>query len=95
MLLYSLNELFQVFKEVGVNDINRQCIVAHKIVSLASLHCTEQRGKHIDSCKTRWTVYTWVDVHDEKGLEQLAWAIYDGVILPGDFPELQGEHDWA
>ena len=41
-LLYSLNELFQVFKEVGVNDINRQCIVAHKIVSLASLHCTEQ-----------------------------------------------------
>ena len=36
-----------------------------------------------------------VDVNDETGLEQLAWAIYDGVLLPGDPPQLQGEHDWA
>ena len=25
----------------------------------------------------------------------LVWAIYDGLLLPGDLPELQGQHDWA
>ena len=31
----------------------------------------------------------------EKGLKWLAWAIYDGVLLPGDPPHLQGQHDWV
>ena len=36
-----------------------------------------------------------VDVDDEKGLEWLTWAIYDGVLLPRDPPQLQGQHAWA
>ena len=36
-----------------------------------------------------------MDVDNEKGLEQLTWAIYDGVLLPGDHPELQGQNDWV
>ena len=28
------------------------------------------------------------------GLECLAWAVYDGVFLPGDPPTLIGYHDW-
>ena len=36
-----------------------------------------------------------VDVDDEKGLKHLTWAIYDGALLPGDPPELQGQHDWV
>ena len=38
---------------------------------------------------------TMVDVDDEKVLEQLAWAIDDGVLLPTDPPQLEGRHDWA
>ena len=93
MLLYALNELLHVFRGVGVNDTNGQCVVAHEILSLASLHCTEQqahRPPHV------WgTVSTLVDVHDEKGLEQLTWATYDGVLLHGDLPQLQDQYDWA
>ena len=38
---------------------------------------------------------TLVDVHDEKGLEQFTWVIYDGVLPSGNLPELQGQHKWA
>ena len=41
MLLYALDELFYVFRRVGVNNIDGKCIVAYKILSLASLHCIE------------------------------------------------------
>ena len=95
MLLCALDELFHVFRGVGANDTDGQCIIAHKILSLASSHCTEWQGKPIDPHKTMGTVSTLVDVHDEKGLERLIWAVYDGVLLPGDLPELQGQHDWV
>ena len=55
----------------------------------------EQRGKPIDPHSTNGDLSTMVDVDDEKGLKQLAWAIYDGVLLPGDPLQLQGQHDWA
>ena len=95
MFLCALDELFHVFKGVGVNDTDGQCIVAHKILSLASLHCTEWQGKPIDPHKTMGTVSSLVDVHDEKGLERLTWAVYDGVLLPGDLLELHGQHNWV
>ena len=95
MLLYTLDKLFHVFKGVGANDLNGQCMVAHEILSFASLCCMEWRGKPINPCKTCGDASTMVDVDDEKGLKQLTWAIYDGVFLPGDPPQLQGQHDWA
>ena len=36
-----------------------------------------------------------VDVDDKKGLKWLTWAVYDGVLLPEDSPQLQGQHDWV
>ena len=90
MLLYALDKLFHVFRGVGANDINAQCIVAYKILSFSLLCCTEQRGKPIDPCKTSGDASTLVDVDDKKGLQWLAWAVYDGMLLPGDPPELQG-----
>ena len=41
MLLYALYQLFHVFRGLGVNDIDGQCVVAYEILSLASLHCME------------------------------------------------------
>ena len=31
MLLYALNKLFYVYKQVGVNDVDGQCVVAYKV----------------------------------------------------------------
>ena len=36
-----------------------------------------------------------VDVDDEKRLKLLSWAVYDGVLLPRDPPQLQGQHGWV
>ena len=62
MLLYALDELFHVFRGVGANDINRQCVVAYEILSFASLHCTEWRGKPIDPNNISGDASTLVDV---------------------------------
>ena len=35
---------------------------------------------------------TLMDVNDERGIERLVWAVYDGVLLPGEMPELSGYH---
>ena len=95
MLLYALDKLFHVFRGVGANDLNGQCVVAYEILLFALLHCMEQRGKPIDPHSTCGDAYTVVDVDDEKALKQLVWAIYDGVLLPGHPPQLWGQHDWA
>ena len=41
MLLYVLDELFYVYKGVGVNNMDGQRIVAYKILTVASLKCME------------------------------------------------------
>ena len=94
MLLYALDELFHVFRGWGENDLNGQCVVAHDILSFASLCCMEWRGKPINPCKTCGDASTMVDANAETGLKQLTWVIYDGVLLPRDPRQLQGQHDW-
>ena len=39
MMLYAMDEMFHIFRGVGANDVNGQCIVAYKILALASLLC--------------------------------------------------------
>ena len=95
MLSYALNELFHVYRGMGVDDDNRLCVVAQEMLSLASLHCTECRGKPMPSSQTSGTASTMVDVNDELLLEQLAWVIYDGVLELGNLPLLKGQHDWS
>ena len=33
-----------------------------------------------------------MDVNDELGIERLARAVYDGVLIPGEMPQLSGQH---
>ena len=69
---------------MGANNLDGQHVVTHEILSFASLHCTEWRGKPINPHKTCGDASTMVDVDDKKGPKRLAWAIHDGVLLPGD-----------
>ena len=38
--------------------------------------------------------YLWVDFLDADGLKRLAWAVYNGVFMPGNKPALSGHYDW-
>ena len=94
MLLYVLNKLFHVYKGVGVNDVDRQHIVAYKILMVASLHCMERHGSQKKECNTLMAAYPRVNLSDMDGLEHLTWAVYDGVYVPGNPPALTGHHNW-
>ena len=53
-----------------------------------------QCGKPKKCHKMHGEAYPRVDLNDMDGLECLAWAVYDGVFLPGNPPALTGHHDW-
>ena len=38
--------------------------------------------------------YPHVDFQDAADLEHLAWAVYDGIFVPGWAPDLSGYQDW-
>ena len=95
MMLYALDELFYMFQGVGANDIDRQHVVIYEILTVASLYCTEQHSSPKKSCNTLGDAYPRVVLSNVNGLECLAWAMCDGVFVPGDPPTLTGHHDWS
>ena len=95
MMLYTLDELFYMFWDIGTNDIDGQCIVTYEILTVALLHCMEWCGSPKKPCNTLGDAYPRVVLSDVNGLECLAWAVYDGVFVPGHPPVLTGHHDWS
>ena len=93
MMLYAMDEMFHVFQGMGDNDVDEQCIVAYEILTLASLCCMEWCSCAKKCCNTLSDAYPLVDLTDVDDLEDLAWAVYDGIFIPGDPPILTGHHD--
>ena len=61
--------------------------------------CCCLRNPHVASsqkkeCNTLGAAYTRVNLSDVDGLEHLAWAVYDGVCVPGNPLDLTDHHDW-
>ena len=48
----------------------------------------EQRGSEKKKENMLGDKYPWVDFPDADGLKHLAWAVYDGVFMPGNKPAL-------
>ena len=44
MMLYGMDELVDVLKDVGANDLDGPHVVAYEILAFALLHCTEQHS---------------------------------------------------
>ena len=86
MMLYALDELFYVYRGVGTNDVDGQHIVAYEILTVVLLCCTEQCSNPKKACNTLGNAYPRVNLNGVNGLKHLAWAIYDGVYMPGNLP---------
>ena len=84
-----------VFKKLRADDFDAQCVVACEILQIASRHCTEWCRSRKQKGNTLGDPYPWVDFHDIHSLERLAWAVYDGVFMPGNGPALSGYYDWV
>ena len=94
-MLYAMDEMFHIFWGLGPNDVDRQCVVAYEILALAALHCMEWCSCTKKHCNSFGDSYPLVDLTDVDDLEHLAWAVYNGVFIPGDPPILTGHHDWS
>ena len=86
MMLSAMDEMFHIFQGMGDNDVNGQCIVAYKILTLALLHCMEQCSCAKKCCNTLGNAYPLVDLTEVDDLECLAWAVYNSIFVPGDPP---------
>ena len=61
---------------------------------VASFHCREWHGSQKKECNTLEATHPRVNLSDVNGLEHFAWAVYNGVYVPGDPLALTGYHDW-
>ena len=89
MMLYALDELFYMFGGIGTNNIDGQHVIAHEILTVTLLCCTEWSSPK-KPCNTLGDAYPRVVLSDVNGLECLAWAMYDGMFVPE-----AGHHDWS
>ena len=67
--------------------------MAHKILGLAALHCTEQW--HGSEKQGMPDILSLLNFNDAHHLECLAWVVYDGALLVGRQPELPRDHQWC
>ena len=94
LFLYTLDELFFIYNQLKDDDVDACSITMWEILNVAQHHCTEQRGGGKPKGHTLGDAYPHVNLQDLAGLEQLAWAVYDGMSAPGPLPEMLGCHDW-
>ena len=94
MLLYALDELFYVFNQVKQQrGTDEKIIVAYEILCLSTLQCTEWRhGMERTGVPDALSL---LNVNDTCHLECLAWAVYDGALSVGGWPELPGNRSWC
>ena len=76
------------------DDFDAQCIVMWEILHITQHHCTEWRTGGKAKGQTLGYAYPHIDFQDVAVLDQLAWAIYDGVFIPGRVPDMLGYQDW-
>ena len=82
-----------MYKGVAANDMDGQHVVAYEILKVASLCYTSGMVAKRRSV-TLGAAYPRVNLSDMDFLEHLAWAVYDGVYMSGNPPDLTGHHDW-
>ena len=76
------------------DDFDAQCVVAYEILQIVSCGCMDWCGSEKQKDNTLGDAYPWVDFWDIHSLEHLAWAIHNGVFMPGNKPALSGYYNY-
>ena len=94
MLLFMLDELFYIYSQIkNLQRANKKIIVTYEILCLSMNRCTDQwHGLKETSVLDALAL---LNVNDARHLECLVWAVYDGVLLAGPWPELPGDRPWC
>ena len=94
MLLFALDELFYIYDQIEKQRRpDKKIVVTYKILCLSMNQCTDWRhGLKKTSMPNALALLNLDDAHH---LERLAWAVYDGTLLVGVWPELPGDRPWC
>ena len=87
MLLYVLDELFYIYSQVkNLQRADKMVILAYEILCLSANRCTDW-----------WVGIKKTSMPDALAhhLKHLAWVVYDGALLVGPWPELEGNCPWC
>ena len=94
MLLYVLDELFYIYVQVKNSwRADNKLVLAYKILCISANCCTNQWNRVKKTGVP--DALALLNVEDVRHLEHLAWAVYDGTLLVGPWPELLGNHPWC
>ena len=94
MLLFTLDELFYIFNQIKKQQrADKKIVVAYEILCLSAQRCTKrQHGLEKTGVPDALVL---LNVDDARHLKHLMWAVYDGVLLVGAWPQLSGDHPWC
>ena len=94
MLLFALDELSYVYQYI--DNIDMQHVVAYEMLSFTSHRCTEwHNGMPKPECDMHRPAMPHINLGDLGSLKRLAWAVYDGIYVPGNQPTLSDPRDWV
>ena len=94
MLSFALDELFYVYSQIkNLWRADEKVILAYEILCLSANRCTDRQN---EVKKTGVPdALALLNVNDARHLEHLTWAVYDGMLLVGPQPKLQGNRSWC
>ena len=93
MLLYTLDELFFVYAQIRDSPRDERVVLAYEILCISSIRCTN-RWNGVEQTGVPDTL-ALLNTEDARHLKRLAWAVYDGALLVGPWPELSGTWPWC
>ena len=87
MLLFTLDELFYIYSWIKNQwRADEKIVIAYEILCLSTNWCTDQQ--HGLEKAGVLDALAQLNMNDASHLECLAWAVYDGMLLAGPWPEL-------
>ena len=94
MLLFMLDELFYIYSQIkNLCRADEKIVVAYEILCLSANRCTDRwHGLEKTGMPDALVL---LNLNDARHLERLVWAVYDGALLVGPWPELPGDRPWC
>ena len=94
MLLLTLDELFYIYSQIkNLQRADKKIVLAYEILCISTNQRTDwQHGVEKTGVPDALAL---LNMNDTCYLKHLMWAVYDGVLLVGPWPELPGDCPWC
>ena len=94
MLLFALDELFYIYSQIkNLWRADEKIVLTYEILCISANWCTDRQHRFKKTGVPN--ALTLLNKNDTRYLKRLMWAVYDGALLVGPWPELPGDCPWC